>query len=445
MGNLIMVSQFLLSLTILVVLHEFGHFTPARWFKTRVEKFYLFFNPYFSLFKKKIGDTEWGIGWLPLGGYVKIAGMVDESFDTEQLKAEPQPYEFRSKPAWQRLIIMLGGVIVNFILGFLIFGFMLWIYGKEYLPISELKYGIATDSLTYAMGFRDGDKLVKIGSTPLTQFDKAKIVKSLVLDNVNTMTVERNGQQQEILIERQYIQALTKPESKAYNLWTLPLPLKVAEILKDSPAEAGGIKVGDRIFAVDGTPVAFQHELNKYMVGKKSTPIKLELLRGTDTVRLDLTSNAEGKLGISNNKNLSDYYKLEKEKYGFFEAFPKGVAQGWDLLKNYVKSIKQMFTGHIKAKDSLGGFASIATMFEKTWDWESFWRMTAVLSLILGFMNLLPIPGLDGGYVMFLLAEVVTGKKIDDRIIEKATMVGFFLLLALMIYVNGLDVFRMFK
>ncbi len=441
MGNFIMISQFILSLTILVVLHEFGHFLPARWFQTKVEKFYLFFNPWFSLFKKKIGDTEWGIGWLPLGGYVKIAGMVDESFDTEQLKSEPQPYEFRSKPAWQRLIIMLGGVTVNFILGFLIFGMMLWYYGKEYIPTSELKYGIITDSLTYEMGFRDGDKIMKIGNTNLEQFDRSKIIKAMVLDNVNTLTVERNGQMQEIVVDAKYIQALTKPEAKEYRLWSIPVPTQVAKVAPGMPAEKAGIKAEDRIYSIDGMNVTYMHEIHKIMANKKNTAVVLGVIRGADSLSITLTSNDKGQIGFDN-KPFSEYYTTKKEEFSLMQAFPKGIAMGWDVLSNYVKSIKQMFTGKVKAKDSLGGFASIANMFEKTWDWESFWRMTAVLSIILGFMNLLPIPALDGGYVMFLLAEVVSGKKIDDKIIEKATMVGFFLLLGLMIFANGMDVIR---
>ena len=441
MGNFIMISQFILSLTILVVLHEFGHFLPARWFQTRVEKFYLFFNPWFSLFKKKIGDTEWGIGWLPLGGYVKISGMVDESFDTEQLNSEPKPYEFRSKPAWQRLIIMLGGVTVNFLLGFLLFALMLWYYGKEYIPTTELKYGIVTDSLAKQMGFQDGDKIVKLGSTNFDRFDRGKLVKAMVLDNVNTVTVDRNGQMQELVIDQSHIQALTKPENKNMRLWEIPVPAEVASVEPGNDADKAGLKAGDKLLSIDGSSAIFMHEVLANLQNKKSTPINLSILRGFDTLNISLTTNEKGQIGFKP-KPFTDYYKVQSIKYGFFESFPLGIAQGWDVLTNYVKSIRQMFSGKVKAKDSLGGFASIANMFEKVWDWESFWRMTAVLSIILGFMNLLPIPALDGGYVMFLIAEVVSGKKIDDKIIEKATMVGFFLLIALMLYANGMDVVR---
>ena len=291
------------------------------------------------------------------------------------------------------------------------------------------------------MGFRDGDKIMKIGNTNLEQFDRSKIIKAMVLDNVNTLTVERNGQMQEIVVDAKYIQALTKPEAKEYRLWSIPVPTQVAKVAPGMPAEKAGIKAEDRIYSIDGMNVTYMHEIHKIMANKKNTAVVLGVIRGADSLSITLTSNDKGQIGFDN-KPFSEYYTTKKEEFSLMQAFPKGIAMGWDVLSNYVKSIKQMFTGKVKAKDSLGGFASIANMFEKTWDWESFWRMTAVLSIILGFMNLLPIPALDGGYVMFLLAEVVSGKKIDDKIIEKATMVGFFLLLGLMIFANGMDVIR---
>jgi regulator of sigma E protease len=440
MELIIKICQLLLSLTILVIIHECGHFFPAKWFKTRVEKFYLFFNPWFSLVKKKIGETEYGLGWLPLGGYVKIAGMVDESFDMDQLNSEPQPWEFRSKPAWQRLIIMIGGVTVNFVFGFLVFAMLIWVNGKEFLPTKELKYGIAVDSLAYEMGFRDGDQIVKIGNQTMDKFDRNVILKSIVLDNASEIHVMRNGQDQIVKIDPVYIGLLTKPETKSAELWSIRLPAEVAKV-NANPAIEKGIKEGDQFISVNGEPVAYQHEVRKKLNGKINTPFTLGIKRGMDSLQIDLVSNDKGMIGIQW-QPAQHYVNIQMEKFSFLESLPAGVATGWDLLTGQLKAFKQMFAGSIKAKDSLGGFASITNMFPPSWDWIAFWRMTAILSIILGFMNLLPIPALDGGYVVFLLIEVITGKKVPDKVVEKATMIGFILLIALMIYANGLDVFR---
>ncbi len=441
MEILIKISQLLLSLTILVVIHECGHFFPARWFKTRVEKFYLFFNPWFSIIKKKIGETEYGLGWLPLGGYVKISGMVDESFDMNQLNSEPQPWEFRSKPAWQRLIIMVGGVTVNFIFGFLIFAMLIWKNGKEYLPNSELKYGIAVDSVAYEMGFRDGDLILKAGTINIDKFDKTVILKAIVLDNAKEIHILRDGQEQIISIDPKYIGILTKPDIKSLDLWTVRLPAQIAAVGDGTPAKSIGLQGGDQFFSINGDPVFFLHEVNKKIKGKANTAFNLGVLRGADSLFMDVTTNDKGMIGIQW-QPVNHYMNVKSETFTLLQSIPLGVSAGVDLLTGQLKAFKQMFAGSIKAKDSLGGFASITNMFPASWDWEAFWRMTAILSIILGFMNLLPIPALDGGYVVFLLIEVVTGKKVPDKIVEKATMIGFFLLIALMIYANGLDIFR---
>lgn len=444
MEVLIKVSQLLLSLTILVVIHECGHFFPARWFKTRVEKFYLFFNPWFSLFKKKIGETEYGLGWLPLGGYVKIAGMVDESFDMEQLNKDPEPWEFRSKPAWQRLIIMVGGVTVNFAFGFFIFAMLIWIHGKQYIPTNELKYGIAVDSLAYEMGFRDGDLIIKAGEHSIDKFDKSTILKAIVLDNAKTVHVIREGQEQIITIDPSYISVLTKPETKALELWSIRVPAQIESVVDGSPAKEKGMQKDDQFVSINGEKATYMHEVVRSIKGKLNTPFSLGIKRGTDTLLIDITTNDKGMIGVQW-KNPAEHIKIQTEEYNFFQSLPAGVKAGWDLLTGQLKAFRQMFAGSIKAEDSLGGFGSITNMFPASWDWEAFWKMTAILSIILGFMNLLPIPALDGGYVVFLLIEVATGKKVPDKIVEKATMIGFILLLALMIYANGLDVFRGLK
>lgn len=439
MGNFIMISQFVLSLTILVILHECGHFFPARWFKTRVEKFYLFFDPYFSLFKKKIGETEYGIGWLPLGGYVKISGMVDESFDTAQLQSEPKPWEFRSKPAWQRLIIMVGGVTVNFILGFFIFAMLFWKNGVDYIPMAELKYGISVDSIAYEMGFRDGDQILNVGDLKPERFETNKIIKTLLLEENSTIEILRDGQTLTLDVPWDKRSILAKPEMKNYPFMGVRTPAVIDSIFPGSGAEMAGLQKGDKVFEVNGQTIGFAHELAKVTKRAADASFRLGVLRNVDTLYVDAGSDKNGTIGI-----LWPQVKIENEKFGFFESLPKGVVAGVDLLTTQLKAFRQMGSGNIKAKDSLGGFASIAKMFDKTWDWTAFWRMTAVLSIILGFMNLLPIPALDGGYVVFLMIEVITGKKVPDKIVEKATLIGFIILLALLLYANGLDVFRAF-
>ncbi|NOT36769.1 MAG: RIP metalloprotease RseP [Saprospiraceae bacterium] len=439
MGTVIIICQLILSLSILVILHECGHFFPAKWFKTKVEKFYLFFDPYFSLFKKKIGETEYGIGWLPLGGYVKIAGMVDESMDIEQMKKDPQPWEFRSKPAWQRLIIMLGGITVNFILGFFIFSMLIWKNGIPYLPTSEVKYGIATDSISQLMGFRDGDVIIGIQGEKLERFDKGKIIKSLILENKNTINVIRNGVETNVVVAPEHIALLTKRENKDLTLIAPRQPLLIDTLPTNMPAFIGGLMKGDRIFMANDQPINFAHELHRITQREANKEVKFGIIRGVDTLYKTITSNEKGVFGI-------DWPKLNFsiEEYSFFQSFPMGVKKGIDFLTTQLKAFGKMFTGEIKANDSLGGFISIAGLFDNTWNWNAFWNTTAVLSIILAFMNLLPIPGLDGGYVVFLLWEVISGKKVSDKFMEKAVTVGFFLLMALMIYANGLDLIRAF-
>ncbi len=440
MGTLIIIGQLILSLSILVVLHECGHFFPAKWFKTRVEKFYLFFDPYFSLFKKKIGDTEYGIGWLPLGGYVKISGMVDESMDIEQMKQEPQPWEFRSKPAWQRLIIMLGGITVNFILGFLIFAMLIWKNGIEYLPTSEVKYGIATDSISQLMGFRDGDIIVGIQGEKLDRFDRGKIIKALVLENKNTINLIRDGLQTNIVISPENIALLTKQENKDLTLWMARSPSLIDSIIPNTPADTVGLLKGDKVIMINERVVNYRHEVMKVTNFEPNKSHKLTLIRGLDTLTKEVKTNSKGQIGVYWTKLNSG-----KDEYGFFASIPLGINKGVELLTNQLKAFGQMFSGKIKAKDSLGGFASIAGMFDSSWNWTIFWTTTAIISIILAFMNLLPIPGLDGGYVIFLLWEVATGRKVSDKFMEKAVTVGFVLLLVLMLYANGLDVMRWFN
>ena len=444
MDYLIMGGQLMLSLSILIVLHEMGHFLPARWFGTRVEKFYLFFDPWFELYKKKIGDTEYGIGWLPLGGYVKISGMIDESFDTEQMKSEPQPWEFRSKPAWQRLIIMLGGVTVNFLLGFLIYGMVLWVYGQEYLPNDNIKYGIQVDSLGREMGLRDGDQILEVGGKPFEKFNDRLVVREIIINNAKTITVQRDEQREDVQIDPKYVTLLSSYEYKNKMLFTARMPFKVLQVMKDSPAEEAGIDKDDRIIALNGEPTPYFFDFAKAVQGKKSEEIQLTILRNSsDTLQKALTTTEKGLIGVQR-YGPGQLFGTEREEYTLAQALPAGVVKGWTFLEDQIKAFGQMFKGRIKPSESLGGFGTIGSMFGNEWLWERFWTMTAILSLILAFMNLLPIPALDGGHVMFLLYEMVTGRKPNDKVIEWATLIGFIVVLLLVLYANGLDIIRNF-
>lgn len=440
----VMIAQFALSLSLLIILHELGHFLPAKWFKTRVEKFYLFFDPWFSLFKKKIGETEYGIGWLPLGGYVKISGMVDESLDTESLKEPPKPWEFRSKTTWQRLIIMLGGVTVNFILGFLIFGLMLWQYGSEYLPTKELKYGLYVDSLASEMGLQNGDNIIAIGDKPFDKFNPGVIRSEIAINNASTIDVIRNGTQQKINIDPKFTSILTSYDYKDAFLVSPRIPIQVGKVIEGSNAEKAGLKEDDVITQINDQPIQFFDEFAKAIRQYKGETINLTVQREGKSQTLNAAVTQEGTIGFQN-YGIDYFFNFETEKYSLARALPMGVVQGWDFIMTQIKAFGQMFRGKIKASDSLGGFATISKLFPNTWDWQIFWRNTAILSLILGFMNLLPIPALDGGHVMFLLFEMITGRKPSDKVLEYATIIGFVLVLGLVLFANGLDVWRWLK
>lgn len=443
MGYLIMAGQLVLSLSILIVLHEWGHFAPARWFKTRVEKFYLFFDPWFALFKFKKGETEYGIGWLPLGGYVKIAGMVDESFDSEQLKGEPQPWEFRSKPAWQRLIIMLGGVTVNFVLGLFLFAMIFWYYGEEFLPTANVKYGIAVDSLGYDLGLRDGDKILAVGDQPFRKFEDRHILRQIVINNAKTIEIERNGTRQTLKVDDKFVGILSSHKNKNKLLFAMRFPFVIKEVMPDKPAAKAGLKAEDKVLLFNGKPASYFHEFLRQCVAHKNQLAQLTVLRQKDTLLLDVKVSAEGTIGVAA-YNFDHYMKTERQEYTLAQAFPAGAVRGWTLLTDQVKAFGQIFRGKIKASESLGGFGSIATMYGSEWIWERFWTMTAILSLILAFMNLLPIPALDGGHVVFLLYEVVSGRRPSDKFMEIATIAGFIIVIGLVLFANGMDIIRAF-
>ncbi|MBK8724290.1 MAG: RIP metalloprotease RseP [Saprospiraceae bacterium] len=441
--NYISILQLIASLSILVVLHELGHFLPAKWFKTKVEKFYLFFDVKFSLFKKKIGETEYGIGWLPLGGYVKIAGMIDESNDKEFLNHEPQPWEFRSKPAWQRLIIMLGGVTVNLILGLFLFAMIFWVYGEEYLPNKEVKYGIFADSIGRELGFMDGDKIISIGNKPFEKFNDRSFIMDVAINDANTFKVERNGEVKEISINPEIAKTLTKASNKYKTIFGPRFPIYVDTLPPDSQLKGKNVQKGDQLIGVNDSSTLYFNEIQSVLKNHKNDSILLSYIRnGKDTLKTMVLVDSIGKIGFGL-KPLNEIFKLDTVNYSLGEAIPYGINYGFRTLNDQIRAIGQIFKGKIKANESLGSLISIGSTFGKVWVWERFWKMTALLSLVLAFMNLLPIPGLDGGHVVFLLYEVVSGRKPSDKVVEIGTTIGFFLLIGLMVYALGLDIMRL--
>jgi regulator of sigma E protease len=438
MEILIKAGQLILSLSILVVLHELGHFIPAKLFKTRVEKFYLFFDPWFSLFKFKKGDTEYGIGWLPLGGYVKIAGMVDESMDKEQMKKEPEPWEFRSKPAWQRLIIMLGGVTVNIILGMAIYAMVLNVWGVEKLPVENIKDGFYYDEIFQDFGFQDGDKIVKIGGVATTDFDQLN--KHLVLGESNLITIERNGIQSIIELPEGYYEALLESGKKRFIIPIIPFI--VDSVYQNMPAELADFQIGDKIVGLDSIDMTFSREIVTYIRDHAGDSLLVQLNRNDLVIQKRVLVDTGGFIGIEN-QSVVQLLKIEKKKYDVLESIPAGIEMGINTLNGYVSSLKLIFTS--AGAKQIGGFGTIGSLFSPTWDWESFWKLTALISIILAFMNILPIPALDGGHVMFLLYEIITRRAPNQKVMEYAQMVGMMLLLGLLLFANGNDVFKLFN
>lgn len=434
-------AQFILSFSILIVLHEFGHYITAKWFGCRVEKFYLFFNPWFSLWKKKKGDTEYGLGWIPLGGYVKISGMIDESMDKEAMKLPPQPYEFRSKPAWQRLIIMLGGIIVNIILAILIFITILWVWGKEYLPPSNVKYGVVVDSLATTVGLKDGDIVLKVDTTALR--DISSLRSQIILKEAKSLTVQRGDSVFQLMLDEGLVRKLNT--RKAGSFISIRAPFVIDTFSKNSNAKKAGVLKGDRIIGVNNSETPFFNNYQDAVKNKKNSTVTLKILRGTDTLTKDVTLNEEGKLGVGAKTLDSLGFKFETEKYSFLEAIPAGFNECWSTLARYMTGLRQLFTGKAKASESVGSVLSIGSIYPDRWNWQTFWTLTAIFSIILAFMNVLPIPGLDGGHALFTLVEMITGRKPSDKFLEYAQIVGMVLLLALMAYALGLDIWRIFR
>ncbi len=447
MEFVIKISQFLLSLSLLIILHEFGHYLPARAFKTRVEKFFLFFDVKFALVKKKIGDTVYGIGWLPLGGYVKISGMIDESMDKEQMAQPPKPWEFRSKPAWQRLIIMLGGVIVNFIIAFIIYIFASFYYGDTDVSTESLKDGYqVTSPVLNDIGIQTGDKIVSIDGQKYENYTDLR-KNFIVADEV---VIDRNGSIQTIALPEDFLGKLSTSDDR--SLVKIRIPFIVGKIPDSSINANSGLKVNDIITTVNGKELKYFDLYADELEALKGQEATVSILR--DGASQDITMNISdnGKFEIETAATVSfvkleemGYLALNKKEYGFWESFGVGAQKFSDQIGGYWLQLKKIFTPSTGAYKGVGGFKAIFDIFPDTWSWQAFWSITAFLSIMLGVLNLLPIPALDGGHVMFLLWEMVSGKKPNDRFMEYAQMIGFFLLIALLLFANGNDILRAFK
>lgn len=493
---LIRAAQLILAFAILVIIHEFGHFIFSRIFGVRVEKFYLFFDPWFEIFKwkpkKYMGffgktkrnpnsdddddnstvddiksdetiqdnskknltswkDTEYGIGWLPLGGYCKIAGMIDESMDKEQMSKPPKPWEFRSKPAWQRLLIMIGGVLFNFILAILIYAGIAFCYGDDFVEFKDTKGMLVYSDKAQEAGFKDGD-------IPLTADGKkvSNIKDDLyTLGDADIVTVLRNGTDTvAITLPEKFMVTLdAKNDSRGLSFMTLVPPTKIKQFTSGSAGEKAGMKINDEIIAVNGQPTKRFDIFQEALKGNAGKPVEFTIIRTnagsamTDTLKITATLNSDSKLGFypysTDGDDLKANFNTRHIEYGFFESFPHGVSKGITQLTNYVSSMKYIFTK--EGAQSVGGFGAIGSIFPETWDWEAFWNIAAFLSVALAFMNILPIPALDGGHVMFLLYEVITRRKPSEKFLERAQMIGMAILLLLLLYANGMDIIRLFQ
>lgn len=447
MDILIKVLQFLLSLSILVLFHEFGHFLFAKLFRTRVEKFYMFFNPWFSLFKFKKGETEYGMGWLPIGGYVKIAGMIDESMDTEQMKKPAQSWEFRAKPAWQRLLIMLGGVLVNVILAFAIYIMVLYTWGESYLPAQNVTYGVTCDSVFLKMGIQNGDIILALDDKPVEDF--FQVVPDMLLNNSKTIQIKRDSALLTLDIPKTLLPdllAVSSKRIKAKPLLMPRMPLHNVEIngfADYSVAYDAGVRAGDRLLAINGTPFYFQDEFTALLEANKNKQIETEVLRGTDTLRYAFTLGSDAMLGVMLNPERTNW-EFATRQYSFLEAIPAGINRGMETISSYLKQIRLLFSPQVEAYKSVGGMLSIGNIFPGVWDWQIFWELTAFISIMLAIVNILPIPALDGGHVLFLLFEVITRRRPSEKFLEYAQVTGMMLLLGLFILSNVNDVMRFF-
>ena len=445
MEFIIKASQLVMSLSILIVLHELGHFIPAKVFKTRVEKFYLFFDPWFSVIKKKIGDTEYGIGWLPLGGYVKISGMIDESMDKEQMKKPAKPWEFRSKPSWQRLIIMLGGVTVNLLLGIFIYSMTLFFYGDKYLANNNLTDGVwCFSEMAHDLGFENGDKIIEADGQKVERF--SDVLEKIILSK--SITVERNNS---LVYLNMPVDVIDKFINNKTQLLFYPrIPTVISEVSKNSNAEKAGLKENDVIIEINDVRVKYFDQFQLELEKNKSGTVNLVVKRNEEEINLTANVNEEGKIGFLpavlslDQLEKRGFYRLNSDNYTFLASLPAGYKKAIKKLNSYIDQFMLVLKPDSGAYKGLGGFGAIGSLFPASWDWEIFWNLTAFLSLMLAFMNILPIPALDGGHVLFLLYEMIVGRPAPEKVMEYAQTIGVIILLSLLVFANGNDILKLF-
>ena len=438
---LIKILQLVLALSILVLIHEFGHFLFARIFKIRVEKFYLFFDPWFSLFKfkPKNSDTEYGIGWLPLGGYCKISGMIDESMDKEAMAQEPQPWEYRSKPAWQRFFVIFGGVLFNFILAVVIYTGIMYAWGEQYVKNSDVTTGIYAGELAQEVGFRSGDRIISFDGYEPEKFTDLQV--DLIRTQAKEAKVLRDGDTVTVAIDPVYIATILNTP----GMFNYGIPFEVMQVPDSSVNAASGLLPKDRLLAINGTDCDMFYEAVETLAKYKADSVVATVARGGEIMMIPLVTDTLGRLQVVANANLSDFYTVTEKQYGLFAAIPAGVGKAVKTVKNYFKELKLIFSPKTEAYKSVGSFITIGNIFPGSWEWYSFWSITAFLSVMLAVMNILPIPALDGGHLVFTLYEMITGRKPSDKFLEYAQTVGMIILMGLMILAFGNDIFRLFK
>ncbi len=435
---LIKTLQFFASLSLLVIIHEFGHYITARMFKIRVEKFYLFFNPWFTIYKRKWGHTEYGIGWLPLGGYVSLAGMIDESLNVEQMKQEPQPWEFRSKPAWQRLIVMLAGIFMNVILAMFLYSMIMFTWGESYYHNDDIVYGYNFSERGEGYGFQDGDKIVAIDGQSIENINYIREML-IVANDDRTVKVSRGGVEHDIVIPLSELVAM-REDGSIMELMHINMPFVIDEVATDSARDAG-IEVGDKVIAVDGIPAADFLQAKEMLEARANSTVAITAIRGvSDTITFNVPLDESGRMGV-----LTRGIVPRTREYGFFESIPAGISLAGEKIASYWQQLKMIFNPETKSYKEVGGFIAIGSIFPETWNWYSFWSLTAFLSVVLAVMNILPIPGLDGGHALFTLWEIITRRKPSDKFLEIMQYIGFGLLILLLVYANANDIIRLFN
>ena len=439
MEVILKILQVILSLSLLVLVHELGHYIAARIFKIRVEKFYLFFPPAVFKFKPRGSETEFGIGCIPLGGFCKISGMIDESMDTEAIKKPPQPWELRSRPAWQRLIVMAGGVIMNVILAIVLYIAILFVWGEQYVRTSDAVYGIETGALAREIGFRDGDRIIAFDGEPAPE-NFADLQVDMLRDQVERVTVLRGDDTAEVIIDPEYMPAMLNTP----GMFGIRLPILVGGVPDTSINAGAGLRIGDKFLSASGQPVTYYQDLQRVLADNAGTSVDLRLLRGSDTVSVPVRVGSDGKMGVLLQRDPSGI-NITRKEYSILEAIPAGFLMTFTNIGHYIKELGLIFSPQTEAYKSVGSFIAIGSIFPSSWDWQIFWNITALLSIMLAVMNLLPIPALDGGHILFLLYEMITGRKPSDRFMEVAQMIGMFLLLMIMVLAFGNDIMRLLR